>query len=53
MNEDRKVKILMRAPQGAFDNYSAAETAIYDKIWSNVGNLLFPYSIYKNLYQGG
>lgn len=43
------MKILMRAPQDIFGNFNAFDTIVDDKIWSNVGNLIFPYSIYKNL----
>lgn len=41
------MKILMRAPQDIFGNFNAFDTIVDDKIWSNVGNLIFPYSIYK------
>lgn len=43
------MRILIRASQSPFDNLSPYNTFLYDKIWSNVGNLLFPYSIYRNL----
>lgn len=39
----------MRASQSPFDNLTPYETLLHDKIWTNVGNLLFPYSIYRNL----
>ncbi|MDE6723988.1 MAG: polysaccharide pyruvyl transferase family protein [Ruminiclostridium sp.] len=43
------MRILMRASQSPFDNISPFETILYDKIWSNVGNLLFPFSLFKIL----
>ncbi len=43
-------RYLLRGAQGPFDNFSAFETYKGDKIWSNVGNLLFSNSVYKNLY---
>lgn len=43
------MKILMRASQSPFDNFDPLSTLIFDKIWANVGNLLFPYSIIKNI----
>ena len=43
------MRILMRASQSPFDNYSPFETILYDRIWSNVGNLLFPFSLFRIL----
>lgn len=43
-------RILLRAPQSPFDNLTALKTICEDKIWSNVGNLLFAQSVYKTLY---
>lgn len=43
------MRILMRASQSPFDNFDPFETMLTDKLWSNVGNLLFPYSLYRNL----
>lgn len=43
------MRILMRASQSPFDNFSPFETILYDKIWTNVGNLLFPFSLFRNL----
>lgn len=43
------MKILMRASQSPFDNFSSYDTLLADKIWNNLGNLLFPYSLYRNI----
>lgn len=43
-------KILLRAAQSPFDNFTGFQTFVYDKIWSNLGNLLFSHSVYKTLY---
>lgn len=39
----------MRAPQGPIDNLLPYETCINNRIWNNVGNLLFPTSMWRNL----
>lgn len=44
------MKILMRASQNPFDNFNAFDTLLTDKLWANIGNLLFPYSLYRNLF---
>lgn len=43
------MRILMRASQSPFDNKDPLETVAYNRIWTNVGNLLFPYSIIRNI----
>lgn len=43
------MKILMRASQSPFENFDPFETILMDKLWTNAGNLLFPYSLYRNL----
>lgn len=43
------MKILMRASQSPFDNIDPLTTVVYDKLWSNVGNLLFPFGLYRNI----
>lgn len=43
-------RILLRAAQAPFENPNGYQTLIHDKIWSNVGNLLFSQSVYKSLY---
>lgn len=43
------MRILMRASQSPFDNFDPLTTLVFDKTWTNVGNLLFPYSIIKNI----
>lgn len=43
-------RILLRAAQSPFDNLTAFDTMCGDKIWSNVGNLVFSQSVYKFLY---
>ena len=43
------MRILMRASQSPFDNINPLNTLLFDKIWSNVGNLLFPFALYRNL----
>ncbi len=43
-------RYLLRGAQGPFDSFDAFETYKSDKIWSNVGNLLFSDSVYKNVY---
>lgn len=43
-------RILLRAAQSPFDNLTAFDTMCGDKIWSNVGNLVFSQSVYKSLY---
>lgn len=40
----------MRASQSPFDNYDAFDTILNDRIWGNVGNLLFANSIYETFY---
>lgn len=45
----RKIRVLMRGSQSPFDNFSPLRTIISDKIWNNIGNLLFPFSIIKNI----
>ena len=42
-------RILVRAHQGPFDNYSIVQTAARQNLGANVGNLLFSHSIYRLL----
>lgn len=44
------MKLLLRASQTPFDNCDALNTIVNDRIWGNVGNLLFANSIYKTFY---
>ncbi|MCH5316959.1 MAG: polysaccharide pyruvyl transferase family protein [Eubacterium sp.] len=43
------MRILMRASQTPFDNIDPFTTIVKNKIWTNVGNLLFPLSIIRNI----
>lgn len=43
-------RILLRAAQSPFANHTGFQTFIHDKIWSNLGNLLFSHSVFKALY---
>lgn len=43
------MRILMRASQSPFDNCTPLDSIVFDKIWSNVGNLLFPFSLIRNI----
>ncbi|MCH5316960.1 MAG: polysaccharide pyruvyl transferase family protein [Eubacterium sp.] len=43
------MRILMRASQTPFDNFNPLNTVVYNKLWSNIGNLLFPFSLYRNI----
>ncbi len=42
-------KILLRAPMSPFDNFDAASVIKKDLIWYNIGNMLFPYSMWRTL----
>ena len=43
------MKILMRASQSPFDNIGPLDTIAGDKLWNNIGNLLFPFSLFRNI----
>lgn len=44
------MKILMRMSMSPFDNASLYDVVNKDLIWTNTGNLLFPFSIMKSIY---
>lgn len=46
-------RILMRMTTSPFDNDNLYSMVSKDKIGSNSGNLLFPYSIMRNIYKDG
>lgn len=46
-------QILMRMTTSPFDNDNLYSMVSKDKIGSNSGNLLFPYSIMRNIYKDG
>ena len=47
------MKILMRMGMSPFDNLDLYEVMAKDTIGTNAGNMLFPYSIMKNIYKEG
>lgn len=46
-------RILLRSPMSPFDNFDANTVIKDDLVWYNVGNMLFPYSVWRTLMTSG